>query len=133
MKLKNIGLATWVLGGFIPVACDRSPSPPAAASTTVPAASTPVVPASATSPAAASSSPTANATKETVVTFDTDPLGAPSPEFEGVVGDWYVAEDAGGKGSRSMVRSGAMANRRRASPTRPSGSTVIDTPSFSTA
>jgi hypothetical protein len=33
-----------------------------------------------------------------VVTFDADPLGAPSPSFEAVVGDWYVAEDAGAKG-----------------------------------
>jgi hypothetical protein len=32
------------------------------------------------------------------VTFDTEPLGAPSPSFEGVVGDWYVAEQAGARG-----------------------------------
>jgi hypothetical protein len=35
---------------------------------------------------------------ETTVTFDADPVGAPSPAFEGVVGDWYVAEVAGAKG-----------------------------------
>jgi len=30
---------------------------------------------------------------EEIVTFDSDPVGAPSPAFEGVVGDWYVAEE----------------------------------------
>jgi hypothetical protein len=31
-------------------------------------------------------------------TFDTDAVGAPSPAFEGVVGDWYVGEQAGARG-----------------------------------
>jgi hypothetical protein len=33
-----------------------------------------------------------------LVTFDGDPLGAPAPEFEAVVGDWYVGEAGGGHG-----------------------------------
>jgi len=32
------------------------------------------------------------------VTFDTDALGAPPAGFEGIVGDWYVAEAAGARG-----------------------------------
>jgi hypothetical protein len=32
------------------------------------------------------------------VTFDDDPVGAPSPSFEGVVGDWYVAEEGQARG-----------------------------------
>jgi hypothetical protein len=31
----------------------------------------------------------------TTVGFDSEPTGAPSPAFEAVVGDWYVAEEAG--------------------------------------
>lgn len=33
-----------------------------------------------------------------VIGFDGDALGAPSPAFEGVVGDWYVASAAGVRG-----------------------------------
>jgi len=32
------------------------------------------------------------------VTFDDDTIGAPSPAFDGVVGDWYVSEEAGARG-----------------------------------
>ena len=32
------------------------------------------------------------------VKFDADAIGAPSPSFEGVVGDWYVAEEASVRG-----------------------------------
>jgi hypothetical protein len=32
------------------------------------------------------------------VTFNDDPIGAPSPSFDGTVGDWYVNEGAGVRG-----------------------------------
>jgi hypothetical protein len=34
------------------------------------------------------------------VGFDGDAVGAPSPQFEGVVGDWYIAEEGGQRGFR---------------------------------
>jgi hypothetical protein len=33
-----------------------------------------------------------------LISFDGDALGAPATEFEGVVGDWYVAEAGGARG-----------------------------------
>jgi hypothetical protein len=51
-------------------------------------------------PAAPSASASASApvNAATVVTFDSEPAGEPSPSFEAVVGDWYVAEAAGAHG-----------------------------------
>jgi hypothetical protein len=67
------------------------PAPPASPTTSMTASSAPA--------AAASAPPTAaNATGEQIVTFDSDPVGAPSPAFEGIVGDWYVAEAGGARG-----------------------------------
>jgi hypothetical protein len=89
---------------ILAASCERS-APPAPASSateaapltagaagTAPAAALP----SATPPAAVliSASPAAGA----VVSFDGDRVGAPSPAFEGVVGDWYVAAAAGAQG-----------------------------------
>jgi hypothetical protein len=102
MKQRGIDVLILVLIGSW--GCDRSASPPPAASTVTPTLSAPTVLASAIPAASsalpASSAATAGAPKETVVTFDNDPVGAPAPEFEGVVGDWYVAENAGAKGLR---------------------------------
>jgi len=74
------------------VACERKASP---------AASTPP----ATTPPAISAAPVASvapdaAPRERVITFDADPLDAPSPSFEPVIGDWYVAESGGQRGLR---------------------------------
>ncbi|MEO8180512.1 MAG: hypothetical protein ABI895_16880 [Deltaproteobacteria bacterium] len=40
----------------------------------------------------------ASPTTGTVISFDRDAVGAPSPAFEGIVGDWYVASTAGAQG-----------------------------------
>ena len=76
-------------------ACDRSTSPAAASTSASSQAPPPRPPASAS---AAVPTPTAAPSTETVVNFDGDPIGAPAPSFEGVVGDWYVAELAGARG-----------------------------------
>lgn len=60
-------------------------------------------PASAAAPAgspapAAASAP--SATGDRLLTFDDQTLGAPSPDFESVIGDWYVAELGGARGLR---------------------------------
>jgi hypothetical protein len=85
--------------------CDRpTPTQPASSSASAPAdsAGAPVPPAPAPSapapsPEQAASAPPASAAPVTV-TFDAEPTGAPSPSFEGVVGDWYVGEQAGARG-----------------------------------
>jgi hypothetical protein len=97
----SIVLISATLGALLLAACDRSPSPPAASSantvaSAAPASSPPsIIPA--VSASAAAAAPEAG-TGETTVTFDADPVGAPSPSFEGIVGDWYVAEVAGAEG-----------------------------------
>jgi hypothetical protein len=84
--------------------CDR-PVSNAAPSATTPPAPAPATPAS--SSALAPSSPAVVASgaparqpggSPTIVTFNEDPVGAPAPAFDGVVGDWYVSEEAGGRG-----------------------------------
>lgn len=84
--------------------CDRptqpassSPSAPHAASTVTPAAPAPVVSAAAPSAEPVASAAAAPGGPITVV-FDGEPVGAPSSSFEGVVGDWYVGEQAGARG-----------------------------------
>jgi hypothetical protein len=79
--------------------CDRPTQPSSTASSAqgavpaeAPMAPPPSAPPAAPSPSAA---PTAG---PTVVAFDSEPAGAPSPSFEAVVGDWYVAEAAGAHG-----------------------------------
>jgi len=51
-----------------------------------------------TSAAASVSAPPASASGSNTVTFNDDSVGAPSPAFDGVVGDWYVSEEAGARG-----------------------------------
>jgi len=90
--------------------CERSRPPGPATSTTEAAPLTTGAAGSAASTASSSSGvPRAPAPAEpapepvssppgTVINFDGDALGAPSPAFEGVVGDWYVASAAGAQG-----------------------------------
>ena len=95
--------ACTMLIGAVALGCDRPTSaPPAATTTPAPPPPTPLASPTASSTAssaspAASAAPTASADAagEQLVTFDSDPAGAPAAAFEGVVGDWYVA-DAGG-------------------------------------
>src|SRR6188768_1670340 len=81
-------------------ACDRPTSAPPAATGAPPAPSTSAPAASSIPPATPSSAPAASPSpmNEHGVTFDTDALGAPPAGFEGIVGDWYVAEAAGARG-----------------------------------
>lgn len=77
-------------------ACDR-PTQPAPASAGPSA--TPSVSALVSAPSASASASASTAAPITPgVTFNSDPLGAPSPSFEAVVGDWYVAELASTRG-----------------------------------
>ncbi len=55
-------------------------------------AATPAVP---SAPAAAAAPA---ATSDRLITFDDQTPGAPSPEFESVIGDWYVSEVGGARG-----------------------------------
>ena len=96
--------STCALMGFTAAAaCDRpTASSPPSASPSTSAAHESVPPAAVVAPSASappsSSAPTDAASGETKVTFDNDSIGSPSPSFEGVVGDWYVAEMAQGRG-----------------------------------
>jgi hypothetical protein len=87
-------------------ACDRpatttttsstAPPPPPAPSAAPSTSGTAPAPSTTTSAASDAAPPS-----DTIaVAFDTDSIGAPSPSFEGVVGDWYVAEDGGQRGLR---------------------------------
>ena len=90
--------------------CERSTPPAPATSTTETApleigaagsAASAASVASAVPPAAAPAAPvlvSASPAAGAVISFDGDAIGAPSPSFEGVVGDWYVATTAGAQG-----------------------------------
>jgi len=101
------GFAVSTLAAVFIVACDRSPSTP-------PASSANVAPSPPPSPVPAESAPAVAPSIDagsgaTTITFDADAVGAPSPAFEGVVGDWYVSETAGARGLKvdgSKWRSG---------------------------
>jgi hypothetical protein len=86
------------------VACDRQPSgTPTSPPSAVPASSSAASPASA--PVASAVVPvippsTQDASASTAVDFNSDPIGAPPPAFEPVVGEWYVAEAGGQRGLR---------------------------------
>jgi hypothetical protein len=71
-------------------AAAKSPPPPNAAK----APSAPAVPEAAAVPAA--SKEPGNVVQ--VTTFEGEEVGAPSPAFEGIVGDWYVADEGGARG-----------------------------------
>jgi len=106
--MKHIHVAALLTAAVLAIAaCDRPTSPPPVASTNVAPSPPPSQEPAASATVAA---PTVDAAKgATKVTFDNDPLGAPSPAFEGVVGDWYVAEVAGARGLKvdgSKWRSG---------------------------
>jgi hypothetical protein len=97
--------STCALMGFTAAAgCDRpTASPPPSASPSTSAAPESVPPAtiaapSVSAPPSSSTPSTAAASGGTKVTFENDPVGSPSPSFEGVVGDWYVAEMAQARG-----------------------------------
>jgi hypothetical protein len=82
--------------------CDRPTQPSstassAAATSSAVEAPVPSAPAS-TAPPAPSAASAAPVSGPVVVTFDSEPTGAPSPSFEAVVGDWYVAAEAGAHG-----------------------------------
>ena len=91
---------------LIASSCERTtpPAPAASAAGAAPVKANPV--ASTPSPSAAppapaappSAAPVLVSATGAVVGFDEDAVGAPSPVFEGVVGDWYVASTAGAKG-----------------------------------
>jgi hypothetical protein len=95
-------LAPLVLIAGAAFACDRPTSAPPVATGAAPAASTALAPPPGSvglGAAEGSVTPPAEPARSgSVVTFDAEPLGAPSPSFEGIVGDWYVAEVAGVRG-----------------------------------
>lgn len=98
--MTRFGIAMFL--GTTALGCDRPTSAP---SDPTPATAPPTPPASAARSsgaptASASTTPAApaNARGDQLVAFDSDALGAPSPVFEGVVGDWYVAEAGGARG-----------------------------------
>jgi hypothetical protein len=102
MKQHRIALAASLAALAAATACDRPTQPasssasatrPAQSSRPPPSPEAPVAPAGEPSGGAPSHVPGAVTT-----TFDAEPLGAPSPAFAGVVGDWYVAEQAGARG-----------------------------------
>jgi hypothetical protein len=96
MNLQAISL----LGlGTLFAACDRhaapappAPSPSASVTAITEAASLP------SAPPSASVAPVASVASAGPVSFDADKVGEPSPALEGVVGDWFVAEENGAKG-----------------------------------
>ncbi len=88
---------------FVAFGCDRVASPtPTTATSALPPIATIPAPAIAegSAPRASSGTPLADATTPmaTTVSFDADKPGEASPDFEGVVGDWYVADENGAKG-----------------------------------
>lgn len=89
--------------------CDRpastaapqtAPTPPAAGGASPASSVAPAVPiAPGSGPAApVTSAAPATADGSTSVTFNDETVGAPSPAFDGIVGDWYVSEEAGVRG-----------------------------------
>jgi hypothetical protein len=105
--IEHHPVASLILAAVLTAGCDRSPSAPPASSTSV-ASEPPPSPSPAASPKAAERSTEAGASA-TTVTFYSDPIGAPSPSFEGIVGDWRVTEIAGARGLKvdgSSWRSG---------------------------
>src|SRR5882672_10679337 len=84
--------------------CDRPTQPPSSSASAPPPAQSVEPPTRAPSVAAPATSaePTAAASAArggpVTIDFDAEPAGAPSTSFEGVVGDWYVGEQAGAHG-----------------------------------
>jgi hypothetical protein len=91
---------------LVAIGCDRptsstryDPGSSAAATPSAPAA-TPAPPSSAASSlsSAAAGGPNAPFAGKVLVSFDDEAVGSPSAAFEGTVGDWYVASEAGAHG-----------------------------------
>jgi hypothetical protein len=86
----------------VAIGCDRptSSTRPDAASSSVaapPPQAAPAATPSSTSSAAVGG-PNAPSAGNTLLTFDDEAVGSPPTSFEGTVGDWYVATEAGGRG-----------------------------------
>lgn len=87
-------------------ACDRPTAPSSTAPSAQRSAPSNVTGTPATLAAVSPSAPPSSAgslaatqpSSSNVVTFDSEPAGTPSPSFEAVVGEWYVAEEAGAHG-----------------------------------
>ena len=91
-------------------ACDRPVSTAAPQTTTIAPAASPAALSPAATPSGsdavnhapattpATSTPARTESSVSTVTFNDDPIGAPSPAFDGVVGDWYVSDEAGIRG-----------------------------------
>jgi len=86
------------------VGCDRpTDAPRSAPSVQATPSVSPALPSSVEGPAARTAAPSVvpqgsepgPSSGSSLVTFDTDPVGAPAPSFESVVGDWYAADEAG--------------------------------------
>jgi len=101
-RISRLALAPALvaLAAIVALACDRPASPtpasapPSIASTPAPASAEPSAAVAASSPA-----PTRAATASgTTISFDAEKPGEASPEFEGVVGAWYVADENGARG-----------------------------------
>jgi hypothetical protein len=96
--MKRRIAATMSLFASLSGACDRSPSSGPSTATTAPNA-LPAAPLPAPIAPGEGQAASSDANPEDIViAFDGDPVGGPSPAFEAVVGDWYVAEEAGGRG-----------------------------------
>src|SRR5205814_9945358 len=89
--------AAWMFGMFLLVDCDRPGSTSGTSTTAVAPSAAPSV-TSAASVAAPVASADVSGGGAIAVTFDAETPGAPSDSFEGVVGDWYVADRAGARG-----------------------------------
>lgn len=92
--------ATLLLGLSWFASCDRAASqPPSPSAASMAVSASPLTPAASTTTTASNVDDAATkAPGAQKVTFDDDPMGAPSPSFEGVVGDWYVAQESGARG-----------------------------------
>jgi hypothetical protein len=91
---------------LLALGCERStpPAPTTSTTETAPLTTAPAgsaaspLPAPPATPVPAPTPVSASSAGEGVISFDGDALGAPSPAFESVVGDWYVASTAGAQG-----------------------------------
>jgi hypothetical protein len=101
--MKKIAKVAALCGPICLGSCDRP------VSSTTPRTSTTQLAAGASAAAGSAAPPTASATASasappsslsasSTVTFNDDIVGAPAPAFDGVVGDWYVSEEAGARG-----------------------------------
>src|SRR4051812_19108672 len=99
--MNDIGKAALLCVVLCPASCDRPVSTAAPQTSTTPLAANapatePTAPPSKPSAVASAmpSPPSAPADASSTITFNDDTTGAPSPAFDGVVGDWYVSEEA---------------------------------------